>query len=120
MEIKGLVTNLKGILYYLDEPLIDFEIKDRCLVKAKDLSNMRFYPPELKFYGVNYGNFNEFFNRRIMPKNCMFYQEHLKALNMDRFDIDQYIKIKNGNNMLDNYWIKFEDFGAKCFKDICN
>ena len=24
----------------------------------------------------------------------------------------------NGNNMLDNYWVKFEDFGAECFSDF--
>ena len=43
---------------------------------------------------------------------------HLRAIGMDRFDFDTYIKKNNGNNTLDNYWVRFPDFGAKCFKDI--
>ena len=31
-----LINNLKGILYFLDTPLIDFEIKNRELIKAVD------------------------------------------------------------------------------------
>ena len=34
-----LINNLKGILYYLDMPLLDFEICNRELVKAVDLSD---------------------------------------------------------------------------------
>lgn len=48
----------------------------------------------------------------------MFYYEHLRALGMERFDFDEYIKINNGNNNLDNYWLKFPDYGAECFEDI--
>lgn len=114
-----LINNLKGILYYLDTPLLDFEIKERQLVKALDLNNGKLYPWELAKLGVSYGNINSFFQRRTMKEGCMFYQEHLKAIGIERFDFDQYIRIKNGNNNLDNYWVKFEDFGAKCFADFC-
>ena len=31
-----LIRNLKGILYYLDTPILDFEIRDRELIKADD------------------------------------------------------------------------------------
>lgn len=113
------INNLKGILYYLNNPLLDFEIKDRSLIKAVNLSDGKLFPPELALYGISYGNINEFFERRTMKEGCMFYREHLKAIGMMKFDFDEYIKLNNGNNHLDNYWIKFEDFGAKSFEDIC-
>ena len=115
-----LINNLKGILYYLDEPLLDFEIKDRQLIKAENLSGGRLFPPELALYGITYGNINEFFERRTMKEGCMFYREHLNAIGMKRFDFDIYIMHNNGNNNLDNYWVRFEDFGARSFADICN
>ena len=113
-----LINNLRGILYYLDTPLLDFEIKDRTLVKAVDLNNGKLFPPELAVWGVSYGNINAFFERRTMKEGCMFYYEHLRAIGMERFDFDAYIKKNNGNNTLDNYWVRFPDFGAKRFKDI--
>ena len=118
-EIR-LINNLKGILHYLDTPLLDFEIKDRELIKAVELSNGAYYPWELAELGVSYGSINEFFERRTMKENCMFYREHLVSIGMDVFDFDLYIKKNNGNNHLDNFWVKFDDFGAKCFEDICN
>ncbi len=114
-----LINNLKGILYYLDTPLLDFEVRDRRLVKAVDLNEGRLFPPELALYGITYGNLNEFFERRTMKEGCMFYREHLRNIGMERFDFDAYIRHNNGNNNLDNYWVRFEDFGAKCFADIC-
>ena len=116
-EIR-LINNLQGILYYLDTPLLDFEVKDRNLIKAVDLNGGNLYPMELAVWGISYGNLNAFFERRTMKEGCMFYQEHLKAIGMERFDFDTYIRKNNGNNNLDNYWVKFPDFGAKCFRDI--
>ncbi len=113
-----LINNLKGILYYLDTPLLDFEVKDRILTRAVDLNGGELFPPELAIWGISYGNLNAFFERRTMKEGCMFYREHLKAIGMERFDFDAYIRKNNGNNNLDNYWVKFPDFGAKCFKDI--
>ncbi len=112
------IKNLSGILYYLDTPLLDFEIRDRRLIKAENLSGGRFFPPELAVYGISYVNINDFFERRTMKEGCMFYREHLKAIGMERFDFDEYIRHNNGNNNLDNYWVKFPDFGAGCFRDI--
>lgn len=114
------INNLAGILYYLDTPLLDFEIKDRKLINATDLNHKKLFPPELALYGISYGNINEFFQRRTMKEGCMFYKEHLNNIGMTKFDFDQYIRQNNGNNNLDNYWVKFADFGAKCFLDICN
>ena len=116
-EIR-LINNLQGILYYLDTPLLDFEVKDRNLIKAVDLNGGNLYPMELAVWGISYGNLNSFFERRTMKEGCMFYREHLKAIGMERFDFDTYIRKNNGNNNLDNYWVKFPDFGAKCFRDI--
>ena len=116
-EIR-LINNLKGILYYLDIPLLDFEVKNRELIKAVDLNKGKLFPPELAVWGISYGNLNAFFVRRTMKEGCMFYREHLKAIGMERFDFDIYIRKNNGNNNLDNYWVKFPDFGAGCFKDI--
>ena len=116
-EIR-LINNLKGILYYLDIPLLDFEVKNRELIKAVDLNKGTLFPPELAVWGISYGNLNAFFERRTMKEGCMFYREHLKAIGMERFDFDTYIRKNNGNNNLDNYWVKFPDFGAGCFKDI--
>ncbi len=115
-----LIQNLKGVLYYLDTPLLDFEIADRQLKKAVNLSQSKFFPPELALYGINYGNINEFFERRTMKEGCMFYREHLRAIGMDKFNFDEYIRHNNGNNNLDNYWVKFEDFGAKSFSELIN
>ena len=116
-EIR-LINNLKGILYYLDIPLLDFVVKNRELIKAVDLNKGKLFPPELAVWGISYGNLNAFFERRTMKEGCMFYREHLKAIGMERFDFDIYIRKNNGNNNLDNYWVKFSDFGARCFKDI--
>ena len=113
-----LINNLKGILYYLDMPLLDFEICNRELVKAVDLSDGKLFPPELAIWGINYGNINAFFQRRTMKEGCMFYREHLRAMGMERFDFDEYIRKNNGNNNVDNYWIRFPDFGAKRFGDL--
>lgn len=112
------INNLAGILYYLDTPLLDFEIKGRKLIKAIDLNEGRLLPPELALYGITYGNINEFFERRTMKEGCMFYREHLRNIGMLKFDFDEYIKQNNGNNNLDNYWVKFKDFGAKQFSDF--
>ena len=113
------ITNLSGILYYLDTPLLDFSIRERQLIHYVNLSDSRFFPPELALYGISYGNLNEFFERRTMKEHSMFYREHLKAYGMKEFDFDTYIKKNNGNNHLDNYWVRFADFGAQCFADIC-
>lgn len=117
-EIR-LINNLKGILYYLDIPLLDFEIENRELTKAVELSGGKYYPWELAECGLSYGNINEFFKRRTMRENCMFYKEHLEAIGMDRFDFDTYIKKNNGNNHLDNFWVRFENFGARNFEEVC-
>ncbi len=113
-----LINNLKGILYFLDTPLMDFEIKDRELIKATDLSQGKLYPWELAKLGVSYGSFVKFFQRRTIKEGCMFYREHLRALGMDKMDFDLYIKKNNGNNHLDNYWVKFDDFGARKFSEL--
>ena len=113
-----LINNLEAILYYLDTPILDFEIKDRKLVRAVDLNEGRLFPPELALYGITYVNINEFFRRRTMKEGCMFYREHLRNIGMERFDFDEYIRKNNGNNNLDNYWLKFETFGAKCFAEL--
>lgn len=118
-EIR-LINNLKGVIYYMDTPLLDFEINNRELVKAVDLSNRKYYPWELARLGVSYGSINEFFERRTMKENCMFYREHLKAIGMDQFDFDTYIKKNNGNNHLDSFWVRFDKFGAKSFEEMCN
>lgn len=116
-EIR-LIQNMQGILYYLDTPLLDFEIRDRELIKAKDLSDRKLYPWELAMYGVSYGNINAFFQRRTMKEGCMFYREHLEAIGMKQFDFDKYIMLNNGNNHLDNYWVKFENYGASSFEEV--
>lgn len=113
-----LINNLKGILYYFNTPILDFEIRDRKLIKADDLSNQDYWPAEFAVWGLNYGNMNSFFKRRTMKEGCMFYREHLKAIGMERFDFDEYIKKNNGNNHLDNYWVKFEDYGASSFEEL--
>lgn len=113
------ICNLKGILYFLETPLLDFEIKDRQLIKAVDLNNGRLFPAELAMYGVTYGNINAFFERRTLKEGCMFYHEYLESIGMKEFDFDRYIQIHNGNNNLDNYWVLFEGFGAKSFREIC-
>ena len=113
------ITNLEGILYYLETPLLDFQIRERRLVWFKDLSGGRFYPPELALFGVSYGNFNEFFQRRTMKEGCMLYREHLKAIGMqEKFDFDRYILLNNGNNHLDNYWVRFDGYGAQSFREL--
>lgn len=55
---------------------MDFQIKDRKLVKAENMSGGKLFPPELVLYGITYVN------------------------------------------NLDNYWVRFEGFGAQSFYDI--
>ena len=43
---------------------------------------------------------------------------YVSPYGVDPFDFDKYIMKNNGNNHLDNYWVRFEDFGAKSFYDI--
>ena len=113
-----LINNLKAVLYYLDTPLLDFEIRDRELIRAVDLNEGRLFPPEIALYGITYGNINEFFERRTMKEGCMYYREHLRNIGMKRFDFDEYIRKNNGNNNLDNYWLKFDGYGARCFAEL--
>lgn len=37
---------------------------------------------------------------------------------METFDFDEYIRKNNGNNNLDNYWVRFDGFGAREFKEL--
>ena len=37
---------------------------------------------------------------------------------MDKMDFDLYIRKNNGNNHLDNYWVKFDDGGAQSFAEL--
>ncbi len=113
------INNLSGVLYYLNVPLLDFEIKDRRLNRAIDLNDGKLFPPELACFGISYGNLNDFFARRTIEEGCMYYREHLSAYGMECFDFDQYIISHNGNNNLDNYWVKFDGFGANSFEEIC-
>ena len=39
---------------------------------------------------------------------------------MDEMDFDKYIMMNNGNNNLDNYWVKFDGFGARNFIEMIN
>ncbi len=102
------LNNLKGTLYYLDTPVLDFEVNKRKLIKSDVLNNGKLLPPELALYGISYANLNDFFERRTMKENCMYYREHLKNIGMDKFDFDEYIRINDGKNHVDNYWVKFE------------
>lgn len=113
-----LINNLKGILYFLDTPLIDFEIKNRELIKAVDLSQGKYYPWEMAKLGISYGSFVRFFQRRTLKEGCMFYYEHLRAIGMEKMDFDSYIKKNNGNNHLDNYWVRFADSGVRMFSEL--
>jgi len=115
MSEPRFINNLKGTLYYLETPLLNFTIENRHLTHYEDLNNTKLFPPELALYGVSYGNINEFFLRRTMDEGCMLYREHLRAIGMDSFNFDEYIKKNNGNNNLDNYWVRFDDFGATSF-----
>lgn len=119
MAENRMIKNLKGVLHYIDTPLLDFEIRDKELIKADNLSGGRLFPWEMAMYGVTYSNINDFFNRRTMKEGCMFYREHLNAIGMEKFDFDRYIQLNNGSNNLDNYWVLFEDFGAKSFEEVC-
>ena len=112
------IRNLSGTLQYLDTPILEFEIQNRRLVRSKDLSGGKLYPWELAVYGVSYGNINAFFERRTIKENCMLYRERLKALGMETMDFDEYIRLNNGSNHLDNYWVKFENAGANSFEEL--
>ncbi len=114
------INNLAGTLYYLDTPLLRFEIVGRKLIDYENISEGRLFPPELAVWGISYGNINDFFERRTMKEGCMFYREHLRAIGMERFDFDRYIRYNNGNNHLDNYWVQFAEGGAQNFEEVCD
>ena len=86
------IQNLKGILYYLDTQLLDFEIRDRRLVKAENLSGGDFFPWEIAVYGISYGNLNAFFERRTMKEGSMLYTRHMKNIGMERLILIRILK----------------------------
>ena len=109
MAENRLISNLEGILYYLDIPLLDFSVRNRQLVRAVNLSQSRLYPPELALYGISYGNLNEFFERRTMKEHSMFYREHLKAIGMEDVLISRGGQLAVRTDRLDCDYYRFKE-----------
>lgn len=120
------IKNLKCILYYMEYPLLELEIKDSKLVRANNLSDGKFFPEALAINGVTYEAIRDFFCNRMIEKDSMYYKEgfvkykeSFYMLGADNHCLDVYIKNTNGNNNVDNYWVQFEGFGAQSFAQIC-
>ena len=108
MSREYFIKNMKGILHYQNMPLLDFEIKNRELVKGVDLSGQRYWPPEIKVWGLSYVHLNDFFSRRVVPDNQMLLHDNFEEM----------IKRRNGANGVDDYWVKFDGIGASTFEEI--
>ena len=118
MSREYFIKNMKGILHYQNMPLLDFEIKNRELVKGVDLSGQRYWPPEIKVWGLSYVHLNDFFSRRVVPDNQMLLHDYLQAMNLESYNFEEMIKRRNGANGVDDYWVKFDGVGAKTFEEI--
>lgn len=118
MEREYFIRNMEGTLYWRDMPLFEFVIRNRELVSYKDLSDGKMWPAEPKTFGMSYRSINEFFRRRVIDDHAMWLTDYLEALGLDHYDFEEIVKRNNGNNHLDDFWVKFDDLGAKTFKDI--
>ena len=118
MSREYYLRNLEGTLYYKDIALFEFRIVNRELIYWKDLSNKELWPPEPKVYGMSYGSLNEFFNRRVVQDNAMLLSQYLKQMGLQYYDFEELVKKNNGSTH-DFYWVKFKDFGARNFSEIC-
>lgn len=116
------IKNLKGILMYLDVPLVDFEIingRVQYIREINRLEHKKHYPIEFLFTdAVEYGDINDFFKHSVVEDGSQDINLYLKALGLKYYDIDEIVKRKNGYNHLGRYWLKLDGIGAKCWKDI--
>lgn len=114
------IKNMEGTLYWQDEPLIAFKIKNRRL-ESYQLLQKEHLPVEMDVWGISYYNFNEFFKRRVVEDGAMLLSDYLDALKLDHYDFEQIVKRNNGSNHLDFYWVKFPNgVGVQKFDDIWN
>lgn len=118
MSKEYFINNLKGTMYCQDLALFEFEIKDRELVSYQDLSRQKWWPMEAKVYGMSYRSLNDFFRRRVVQDYAMWLQDYLKGMGLSGYDFEELVKRNNGSNHLDEYWVKFDRIGAKCYNDI--
>lgn len=118
MYNKYNISDIEGILYCKDEPLIDFKIVGFRLVYVRDLSNGRKHPCYFRELGLTYTAFNSFFNDRVVRDYAQDLRDYLDFLNLRFYDFNQIVKKMNGWDSLGLYWVKFKDKGAKCWNDI--
>lgn len=114
------IWNMKGVLLCEDLSLVDFEIKERQLIYARDLSNGERYPWALFRYGLTYQGFNTFFNMRVVRDYAQDLRDYLECMGLKAYDFEALVKKMNGWNALDMYWVRFDDLGARCWADICS
>lgn len=117
MGYQYYLYDLEGTLYRQDNAIIEFKIQDRKLVYEKVI-NPDLLPYDLYNFGVSYHTFNEFFKHRVVLDGSQDIRDYLDCCGLKHYDFEEIVKLNNGWNHLDYYWVKFDGLGATCWKDI--
>lgn len=117
--MKGIhyLRDLTGTLHYKDTPLCYFSMVNREIVNSI-IYTTDFLPPEIYQLGINYSSINSFFQYRVVRDYAQYIGEYLESLGLKYYDFEEIVKRNNGWNHSDYYWMKFDYFGARGWKEI--
>lgn len=102
-----------------DISLFTFEIRNRDLVNSNQLCEKKDLPWEFFELGVNsIKAFNMFFRERVVQYGAQDIDKYVHTLGLEFYDFEEMVKRNNGWNHTGFYWVKFENMGAKCFKEL--
>lgn len=111
------IKDLKGTLYKLNKPLIDFEI-ERGQITTLDFLDTENLPYE--FIQKNkYSALLTFLDDRVCPDNRIGLQKDLERAGIPYFNLDEILKYSNGYSVQDYYWIRFDD-GVQSWEELAH
>lgn len=121
MSDKFVVKDYEGILMYKDTPIADFKIKngnlERCIVLCDDVSK---YPGYMQVWGFDNFTFYCFFDSRVIKKNSMYDRDFYNALGLKHYDAESMLKLMNGKNNTDFFWVKERGVGCSSWNEVRN
>jgi hypothetical protein len=105
-----------------DIPLVDFKVVNCRLISVYEYdraNNMRLYPAEFMFDdAVTYGDLDDYFKNHVVEDGAQDIHNYLVSLGLKTYDLDEIVKRLNGNNFINFFWVKFQNMGAKTWKEI--
>lgn len=109
------IRDLKGTVYRLNKPLIDFEI-ERGQTTTLDFLDTENLPYE--FIQKNkYTALLAFLDDRVCPDTRIGLQKDLERVGISYFSLDEILKYSNGYSVQDYYWIRFGD-GVQSWEEL--